>query len=31
LLLGGQTVWALPYGDKEHTELAKALKGAKVS
>jgi len=31
VLLGGQTVWALQYGDKEHTELAKALKGAKVS
>ena len=30
-LLGGQMVWAQPYGDKEHAELAKALKGAKVS
>jgi hypothetical protein len=30
-LLGGQTVRALQYGDKEHAELAKALKGAKVS
>ncbi len=30
-LLGGHTVWAQTYGDKEHAELAKALKGAKVS
>jgi hypothetical protein len=30
-LLGGQMVWAQPYGDKAHAELAKALKGAKVS
>ncbi len=30
-LLGAQTVWAQKYDDKEHAELAKALKGAKVS
>lgn len=30
-LLGGQVVWAQRYDDKEHAELAKALKGAKVS
>jgi hypothetical protein len=30
-LLGGQLVWAQQYRDKEHAELAKALKDAKVS
>lgn len=30
-LLGGQVVWAQRYDDKEHAELAKALKGVKVS
>ena len=30
-LLGGSTVWAQKYDDKEHAELAKALKDAKVS
>lgn len=30
-LLGGQVVWAQRYDDKEHAELAKALKGAKLS
>ena len=30
-LLGGRTVWAQKYDDKEHAELAKALKDAKVS
>ncbi len=30
-LLGGHTVWAQKYGEKESAELAKALKGAKVS
>ncbi len=30
-LLGGYPVWAQKYDDKEHAELAKALKGAKVS
>jgi hypothetical protein len=30
-LLGGQTVSALPYGDTEHAELARALRGATVS
>jgi hypothetical protein len=30
-LLGGQMVWAQPYGDKAHAELAKTLKGVKVS
>jgi hypothetical protein len=31
LLLGGQTVSGLQYGDKEYAELSKALRGAKVS
>ncbi len=30
-LVGGSTVWAQKYEDKERAELAKALKGAKVS
>ncbi len=30
-LLGGSTVWAQKYDDKERAELAKALKAAKVS
>src|SRR5690349_15531069 len=30
-LLEGRTVWAQKYDDKEHAELAKALKDAKVS
>lgn len=30
-LVGGSTVWAQKYDDKEHAELAKALKGVKVS
>src|SRR5207247_10341508 len=30
-LVGGSTVWAQKYDDKEHAELAKALKDAKVS
>ena len=30
-LLGGHPVWAQKYDDKEHAELAKALKAAKVS
>jgi hypothetical protein len=30
-LLGGQLVWAQQHSDKEHTELAKALKDAKAS
>ena len=30
-LLGGHLSWAQKYDDKEHAELAKALKGAKVS
>ncbi len=30
-LLGGQPVWAQQHSDKEHAELAKALKTAKVS
>src|SRR2546425_6616872 len=30
-LLGGHTIWAQKYDDKEHAELAKALKGVKVS
>jgi hypothetical protein len=30
-LLGGHTVWAQKYDDKEHAELAKALKGVKTS
>ena len=31
LLLGGQLSWAQKSNDKEHAELAKALKGVKVS
>jgi hypothetical protein len=30
-LLGGQLVWAQQHSDKEHAELAKVLKDAKVS
>src|SRR6266576_4198808 len=30
-LVGGSTVWAQKYDDKEHAELAKALKDAKVT
>ncbi len=30
-LLGGQVIWAQKYDDREHAELAKALKTAKVS
>jgi len=30
-LVGGSTVWAQKYDDKEHAELAKALKGVKTS
>ncbi|MGE5820207.1 MAG: hypothetical protein ACM37Z_19435 [Deltaproteobacteria bacterium] len=30
-VLGGHTVWAQKYDDKEHAELAKALKGVKLS
>ena len=30
-LLGGRTAWAQKYEDKEHAELVKALKAAKVS
>lgn len=31
LLLGGRTGWAQKYDDQEHTELAKALKGTRMS
>ncbi|HEU0049206.1 MAG TPA: hypothetical protein VFQ43_16570, partial [Nitrososphaera sp.] len=31
LFLGGHTTWAQKYDDKEHAELAKALKGVKTS
>ena len=30
-LLGAQLSWAQKYDDKEHAELAKALKGVKAS
>ena len=30
-LLVGHTIWAQKYDDKEHAELAKALKGVKIS
>src|SRR3989475_3048069 len=30
-LIGAHTIWAQKYDDKEHAELAKALKGVKVS
>ncbi len=30
-VLGGQVIWAQKYDDREQAELAKALKGAKVS